>query len=154
MEKHFTSTAYILWEDKVLLLLHPKFRKWLPPGGHLEANETPFEGAKREVFEETGLEIECISQENLWIKKWHVKSIERPYLCLLEEIPPHQDKPAHQHIDFIFITRPTGGTLLQDPLLRWFSLEEVLSLESNLEIFEDVKETILHLFEQQFTGLT
>ena len=30
---------------------------WAPPGGHVELNEQPFETAKREVFEETGLHI-------------------------------------------------------------------------------------------------
>ena len=31
---------------------------WLLPGGHLEADETPAEGARREVREETGIDVE------------------------------------------------------------------------------------------------
>jgi len=68
--------------------MHPKLKKWLPPGGHVEENESPPEAATREVKEETGLEITFIKQENIWIEKWNAKSFERPFLCLTEEIPP------------------------------------------------------------------
>jgi len=147
LEKHFTATAYILSGDKVLLLFHAKIQKWLPPGGHVEENETPPEAAKREVLEETGLEVEWILQENLWIDRWNAKSIERPYLCLLENIPEHNSVPEHQHIDFIYLAKPQGGTLITDPLIRWFSQEEVKALKSDQEIFLETQETIFHLFE-------
>jgi 8-oxo-dGTP pyrophosphatase MutT (NUDIX family) len=143
MEKHFTATAYIIDQSKVLLLQHPKLKKWLPPGGHLEANETPHECAIREAKEETGLDIEIIRQENLWVDFWNATSIERPYLCLLENIPAFGDKPAHQHIDMIFLAKPVRGTLF--PGIKWFSLEEVEKLLEDAEIFGETKTTIRHL---------
>jgi ADP-ribose pyrophosphatase YjhB (NUDIX family) len=39
-----------------LLIEHARLRTWLPPGGEMEPNETPLEAARRELFEETGLE--------------------------------------------------------------------------------------------------
>lgn len=143
MEKHFTATAYIIDQGKVLLLMHPKLKKWLPPGGHIELNETPPECAKRETLEETGLEIELIEQENLWLNFWNASSIERPYLCLLENIPAYGDKPAHQHIDMIYLAKPLRGTLLEG--VRWFSLEEVEKMTDEEEIFTETKTTIRHL---------
>ena len=143
MEKHFTATAYIIDQGKVLLLMHPKLKKWLPPGGHIELNETPPECAKREAQEETGLEIELIEQENLWLNFWNASSIERPYLCLLENIPAHGDKPAHQHIDMIYLAKPLRGTLLEG--VRWFSLEEVEKMTDEEETFAETKTTIRHL---------
>ncbi len=143
IEKHFTVTTYVVEEGRVLLLFHPKFQKWLPPGGHLELNETPIEGAKREVMEETGIEIEFIRQENVWYAFGHASSFERPYLCLLENIPAHGEKPAHQHIDLIYLARPIGGTL-QDAA-RWFEWKEVEKFVEGKEIFHDVKQTIFHL---------
>jgi 8-oxo-dGTP pyrophosphatase MutT (NUDIX family) len=145
LEKHFTATSYIISDSKVLLLFHAKIKKWLPPGGHIEENETPPEAAQREVLEETGLEISFILQENVWIDRWNAKSIERPYLCLLENIPAHNNVAEHQHMDFIYVAAPTGGTLINDPLIRWFSLDEVNTLESDHEIFLETKETITHL---------
>ncbi len=143
MEKHFTATAYIIEQGRVLLLQHPKLKKWLPPGGHVEDNETPPECAKREAKEETGLEIELIRQENLWLDFWNASSFERPYLCLLENIPAHGDKPAHQHIDMIYLAKRVQGTPF--PETKWFSLEEIEQMADDNEIFGETKTTIRHL---------
>jgi ADP-ribose pyrophosphatase YjhB (NUDIX family) len=143
LERHFTATTYIVDQGKILLLKHPKFNKWLPPGGHVEANETPPECAKREAMEETGLEIELIRQENIWVDFSNAFSIERPYQCLLENIPAHADKPAHQHIDMIFLAKPTSGTLFPD--VKWFTLEEIEQLIDEEEIFTETKTTIRHI---------
>jgi 8-oxo-dGTP pyrophosphatase MutT (NUDIX family) len=147
MDKHFTATAYIIDQERVLLLQHPKLKKWLPPGGHVEENETPSECAKREAKEETGLTIELIRQENLWLDFWNAASIERPYLCLLENIPPYGDKPAHQHIDMIYIAKVIGGTPF--PEARWFSVEEVEQLVDDEAIFAETKTTIRHLLKNE-----
>ena len=64
MLRQFTATCYVIKDDKVLLIYHKKFKKWMPPGGHIDPNETPPEACRREVFEETGLEIEIIKQSN------------------------------------------------------------------------------------------
>lgn len=142
MKRQFTGTCYLVHEDKFLLLFHPKHQKWLPPGGHLEEGETPPETARREVLEETGLLIEFYRDEHLFVEGPHARSIERPYLCLLEDIDARGDEPAHQHIDFIFVGYPVGGELTEG---KWMTLEEVLALEAPLEIFPDTRETILTL---------
>ncbi|HSX03736.1 MAG TPA: NUDIX domain-containing protein [Rhabdochlamydiaceae bacterium] len=150
IERQFTVTVYILDGNKTLLLNHPKHQKWLPPGGHVEPGETPPECGKREVLEETGLEIEYIKQENIWINAWNARSFERPYLCLLENIPPHGIQGAHQHLDLIYVAKQVGGSLLKEPveknLLRWWTLEEMDQHLSEEELFGETKETIEHLF--------
>ncbi|HVW99128.1 MAG TPA: hypothetical protein VHA52_01595, partial [Candidatus Babeliaceae bacterium] len=83
---------------------------------------------------------------NLWVDFWNASSLERPYLCLLENIPPHGDKAAHQHMDMIFLAKPVGGVL--DPCARWFSLEEVEKLTDDEEIFCETKMTIRHLLKR------
>lgn len=146
-EKHFTATAYIIEDEKVLLIPHPKLKKWLPPGGHVELNETPPECAIREALEETGLEIRIIPQENIWIDEWNAKSFLRPYLCLLENIPEHGLKPAHQHMDFIYLAQATGGTLMEGA--RWFTLQEIDTLQD--DIFDETKKTIRHILGSTVT---
>src|SRR5882672_5372918 len=106
MEKHLTATVYIVEEKKILLLWHPKHNKWMPPGGHLEANETPPECAHREVLEETGLEIELVKEEHLWFTTETVFSCERPFMCLIQHIPAHKEQSSHQHIDIIYLGYP------------------------------------------------
>lgn len=141
-KKHFTATAYVIHDEKVLLHYHAKLQKWLPPGGHVEENETPVECAIREAYEETGLHIALIPDEHLWIDRPNAKSCERPFLCLLENIPAYKDTPAHQHIDQIFVARPLSGTLHPVETIRWFTLEEVFLLHPEEEIFVETQETI------------
>ncbi|MCY0954761.1 NUDIX domain-containing protein [Streptomyces sp. H27-S2] len=46
---------------QVVLVKH-RWRSWVPPGGKVEAGETPREGAIRELFEETGLRAELLPE--------------------------------------------------------------------------------------------
>lgn len=146
MERQFTATAYIVDQGKVLLIFHRKLQKWLPPGGHIDPNETPPQAARREAREETGLAIEFILDENIWIDRWNAKSFERPYLCLLEEVPAYGANPAHQHIDMIYLAKPVGGKEVNNHLetedMRWFSLEEIQELTTDVEIFMETKQVI------------
>ena len=147
MKKEFVASVYLIDNQKILLIYHHKLQKWLPPGGHVEANETPVEAARREVLEETGLEIEFMTQENLSINCWNAKSLERPYLCLLEEIPPYRDVPAHQHVDFIYVGRPTGKSSSLSFSYRWFNWNELQILQPDIEIFNETLQVIQHLFQ-------
>ena len=56
------STGIIVVQDRRLLLVHHykrgTFDFWVPPGGSLIGNESIYDCALRETFEETGLEIE------------------------------------------------------------------------------------------------
>ncbi len=152
MEKQFTATVFIVDEEKVLLLLHPKLKKWLPPGGHIEPNETPPECAIREALEETGLHIELIKDEHVWISRWNAISFERPWLCLLEIVPAYKDKPEHQHIDFLYLGKQVGGSIGEEHLkqqdIRWFTCEEVLALAPDEDIFVETQQVIQKIFEK------
>lgn len=149
MQRQFTATAYVLDKNQVLLLWHRKLGKWLPPGGHMEANETPPEAVVREVKEETGLDVEIIQDERVWVERWNASSFPRPYLCLLEEIPPMGDQPAHQHMDLLYLARPVNGCIhsseREDHDVRWFTWEQVAALAPDNEIFVETRQVIEHL---------
>lgn len=151
MLRQFTATAYLFQEGKTLLHLHPKLGKWLPPGGHVEEGETPPETARREALEETGLEIELILQENIWLSDSNAKSIERPFLCLLEEIPASKTTPAHQHIDSIFLAKPIEfvDTSKKTNDFSWFSWEEA----KLLDLFEDTYKLLELVLKQTNSNL-
>ncbi|HEY4255187.1 MAG TPA: NUDIX domain-containing protein [Chlamydiales bacterium] len=149
MIKHFTATAYVFHEGKVLLHKHPKLGKWLPPGGHVEANETPPEAAKREVKEETGLDVALIEQENIKIYAYNAKSFERPFLCLEEEIPATLTQEAHCHMDMIYLSVPLNKE--QIPLIpsefQWFSFQELDPIKT--ELFPDTFQVLHFLLKSK-----
>ncbi len=142
MQREFTATVYILDENKVLLVRHKKYAKWMPPGGHLLPNELPHEAAIREALEEAGVEIEIISQENISLHTAEARTIPRPHLCLLEEIPTHKNQSAHQHIDMVYLARPLSRTR-ESKEVRWFNRNEIESLQSGADLFEDCKQLLL-----------
>lgn len=102
IERHHTATAYIVARGRTLLLWHRGLRMWLPPGGHLEPNEDPVQGALREAREEAGLAVEVIPPPGLL-------AVERPLVLpppaviLIEDIV-RPDQPFHQHIDHVYFT--------------------------------------------------
>lgn len=62
-KKRSKRIAVCLIEDahcNILMGIRNDNGKWTTPGGHLEAGEDPYEGALRELEEETGLDAEHI----------------------------------------------------------------------------------------------
>jgi ADP-ribose pyrophosphatase YjhB (NUDIX family) len=51
------AEVFCVFQNTVLFRLHEKYCIWLPPGGHVELNETPEEAAVREVKEETNMRV-------------------------------------------------------------------------------------------------
>jgi 8-oxo-dGTP pyrophosphatase MutT (NUDIX family) len=60
------SKIILLKKDRVLLLFSERLQKFQFPGGHLNVDETYIQALKRELFEETGLEL---SNYKLFFKK-------------------------------------------------------------------------------------
>ena len=56
MNRRNSAFAVILRQDRVLLVQPWLKRRWQLPGGAIEAGETPWKAALREVKEETGME--------------------------------------------------------------------------------------------------
>lgn len=51
------SKVVVCWKKRCLLLRREDGKGWELPGGHLNVGETFISGAKREVFEETGIRL-------------------------------------------------------------------------------------------------
>jgi 8-oxo-dGTP pyrophosphatase MutT (NUDIX family) len=156
LKRQFTATVYIIDKQSVLLIHHKKLNKWLPPGGHMDPNEIPPEAAIREAYEETGLHIELLEQENIHINQKNAKSVARPWMCLLEEIPKIGAEEAHQHIDFIYVGKPTRGEVTHNVDethgIRWFTIEDLEKLKPEVDIFQETLETIRKLLSEVYCG--
>ncbi len=143
MRKEFTGTAFIFNKErtKILLIFHKKLQWWLPPGGHMDANEYPHETALREVREETGLNVTLIpSWNDLKIVAPYEHQVPTPYCVLHEHIPAYKDKEAHIHIDFIYLTEADTMQLTinvnEVTDAQWFTKDEVLKLKTVESVFK------------------
>ena len=125
LERHATSTAYVVAGGRTLLLWHAKLRMWLPPGGHSEPNEDPVQTACREALEESGLEVEVIPPPDLLVCS-SPEVLPPPAVILIEDIV-REDQPFHQHIDHVYFTRAVEAVDFEAPIpqgpCRWVERE-------------------------------
>jgi 8-oxo-dGTP pyrophosphatase MutT (NUDIX family) len=123
--RHYTATGFVVRESQTLLHWHQRLQQWMPPGGHIEANEDPVQAVLREIHEETGIVAEVIRQRAAHNFDYP-EQLPAPYTILVEDIPgPDQ---AHKHIDFIYFCRPRDGAEhepREDPTLRWVHESEL-----------------------------
>ncbi len=107
MVRHFTATGYVVnpTRTRMLLIHHRKLGLWLPPGGHLEANEVPHHAALREVCEETGVRARLIPSGEPLVGEpgTRVFQLPRPWAMLHENIPATPTEPAHVHLDLCYL---------------------------------------------------
>ncbi len=125
LERHFTVTGFVSHQGRTALHWH-RFGLWLPPGGHVEENEDPIQAMLREVIEETGIEVEVIPTVPPFAHA-HPPQLPPPVTIGVYDIErdSRTDGP-HQHIDFIYFTRPREGarTTLPDDGHSWAWVDE------------------------------
>jgi 8-oxo-dGTP pyrophosphatase MutT (NUDIX family) len=117
---HFTASAFIVAPDgdALLLIQHPKLRRWLQPGGHVESSDVDLlAAARREVHEEVGLRDLPTAVDGVFDLDVH-------------RIPPLAREPAHEHFDVRFAFRAPDldlrvGQDTEAKVARWFSLSEI-----------------------------
>jgi ADP-ribose pyrophosphatase YjhB (NUDIX family) len=129
--RHFTVAVFVVWEGKVLLHFHRKLGMWLPPGGHIERDELPDDAAVREVFEETGVEVELVGERREDVDD--PLQLHRPAGVQLENIGPD-----HQHIDLIYFAKPAGSTEIREEFagdeVGWYGPADWDRMRANAEV--------------------
>jgi 8-oxo-dGTP pyrophosphatase MutT (NUDIX family) len=117
---HVTASGLVLADDgaAVLLVFHARLRRWLQPGGHVEARDaTLVDTARREVREETGIAVETAAPVLVGVD--------------VHDIPAARGEPGHRHHDLMFRfvsprhrPRPGSGALAA----RWCAVSALVDL--------------------------
>lgn len=108
MRGHLTASAFVLRpSDRAVLLIHHRaLNRYLQPGGHLDPDEHPLDGARREAHEETRLPLGArVLDDGLAI----------PFDVDSHLIParPTKGEGAHYHFDYRYLF------LAPEPVEAW-----------------------------------
>jgi ADP-ribose pyrophosphatase YjhB (NUDIX family) len=112
MRRHFTVTGFVVEGGATLLHWHRKIGIWLPPGGHIEADEDPVQAVLREVREETGIMGEIVRERPAYAFE-NVAQLPSPLSIIVADV--EHDEDTHQHIDFSYVVRPVDGAEREAP---------------------------------------
>lgn len=134
----FTVEVFIVYNNKVLLRMHDKYKLWLSVGGHIELDEDPNVAAIREVNEEVGLDIELYKNPKM-------KTFDNDKYK--ELIPPmfmnkHKINENHEHIALTYFAKSNTDIMVlseeeKSENCRWFTLKDLDS--KNYDIKENIK---------------
>ena len=113
--KPILATMVYCLQDNGVLLMHrnkqPNKDLWIAPGGKLEPGESPYDCARRELHEETGLQADKLM-----------------FRGLITETSP---RPDWQWLMFLYVATSFAGELQGDDRegsLRWWPIEQALAL--------------------------
>lgn len=108
--------ALVVDAGRLLLVkraIEPFFGHWDVPGGFLEADEHPEDGARREVFEETGVEVAIGALLGMYVDTYR---------------PGESRLDWHHTLNIFYLARPIGGALRvtrESSDARWFGREDL-----------------------------
>lgn len=124
---HVTASAIVVTDDRrrVVLHRHKRLQMWLQPGGHIDADELPWNASLREAVEETGLPATLVDAD-----------LEGGPALLHVDV--HPGPRGHTHLDLRYLVesahvKPTpAADESQD--VQWFAWHQAIDLaEAGLE---------------------
>ena len=113
---HVTGSAIVAGRRGTVLHLHKRLQRWMQPGGHLDPGEAPWDAAKREGEEETGLALDHPAGGPRFV-----------------HVDVHLAAEGHTHLDLRYLLlapddddpSPPEG---ESPLARWYTWDEAAEL--------------------------
>lgn len=145
-DKCWFAAVYLVWNNTVLLHNNPRLKRWVPIGGHIEPGQTPDEAIRKEILEETGMEIEFL--DNGTGRKNDNPSWKPPQPNHIRyTMTPHHGL----HMDLVYFATPKDPKELDaikgddedaGEELRWVSLDEMIGPEFIESLKKDAAEAV------------
>ncbi|MCA1676916.1 MAG: NUDIX domain-containing protein [Actinobacteria bacterium] len=141
MIKHSTASAFVFCEFpagwRLGLIEHPRLRKRMVVGGHVERDETQAEAAVREASEESGLEVRLLAGPSPALPLGYAHDLVAAPWWITEVMVPadnHLDEP-HIHVDHQYAAIADSPVPASEPVhpFAWCSAEEL----ADLRMFQD-----------------
>jgi 8-oxo-dGTP pyrophosphatase MutT (NUDIX family) len=122
---HITGSAWLVdpTGKQLLLTNHRKLKMWLQLGGHSDGDANTSRVAYREAVEESGLNVEVLSEEIFDID--------------IHEIPAAKHDPAHYHFDVRYQLRAksTDFVISEESLdLAWVPIDDLEKYTKEISI--------------------
>ena len=124
-----TASALIIDEDKVLLgrrNIEPSKGMWDIPGGFLEPGEHPEDGMRREIMEETGLQVKIVDMLGFIMDDYGEDKQPTLNICYIVKKASETERP---------------GDDLEE--LKWFKISELpeeIAFKNGHEMLEKLRE--------------
>ncbi|MCK9903556.1 NUDIX domain-containing protein [Frankia sp. Cpl3] len=142
--RHATASVFLLRRPvpggpwALGLIRHPRFERWMLPGGHVEPAENPAQAALRELAEETGHSATLAAPPHRLPLPWGFgaggeASMAMPWWIVEEPVPADRHPAPHIHVDHLYVC-VVGVDAPRDPeegrpALRWFVAEDLGGLD-------------------------
>lgn len=119
--------------SRVLLIHHRKLDKWIPPGGHIEADETPDEALVREMKEELGLDVRILNYSDIPLEGNVKRHLALPFYVNVHSVGDHD------HCCFFYVCealnlREIDGNKRELKEFAWFTEEELYADRIPLDV--------------------
>ncbi|MCE7066876.1 NUDIX hydrolase [Dyadobacter sp. CY326] len=129
---HVTASGLVLSADgnSVLLMHHQKLGHWLQPGGHCDGDPDTERVARKEIWEETGIQQLELYKEGIFDVDIHL-------------IPERKGLPAHNHYDIRYAFKAAEGQdiVVNDESLdvQWVPLQDVAKLNDSESVVRMIR---------------
>lgn len=142
--KHATAGAFVFaqvdGEWKLGLIQHPRLRRLMIPGGHVEGDEHCAQAAVREVAEETGLAVRLLpAPVALPLPPGYPhEPVAAPWWVTELDVPADNHTPVpHVHIDHQYVAIAASTAAVREPVhpFGWFAAAQI----GEIEMFEDTR---------------